>query len=204
MRVCKRLMIVVSCFMLCLSSSISVHASTGSLVYKLEDSFDVANIQVYRVADFVEDSYSLVPEFSDCMSKQERDDFSKMSSDSVLALDVQQNAECLVRIVEEYNIDSYYSSKIEGSFALYDLPLGMYLIVGEMSDSTKVLLPSLIGIPFKEDGMFIYDVVAHAKVGMKPNPGGNTSSQTHMYTYLGVLTLSAFGLFLLLRKEHEA
>ena len=202
LKIFKRVFFFVCCCVLCLSSSISVHASTGSLVYKLNGMDDVCAVRVYRVADYVDDSYILVSDFSEYMSDVDLKAFSKLSSETVVAQDVQKSAERLVSIVKEQNVNAYYSGDVEGSFSLFDLPLGMYLVVGEMKDSSKVLLPSLIGVPF--DGL--YDVVAHAKVGDSIVPESNldTSAQNHMYVYLGLLTVSSFCLFLLLRKKHGA
>ena len=202
MRLFKRLILVVSCFMLCMSSSISVHASTGSLVYKLDEMDDVCAVRVFRVAEFADDSYTVVSDFSKYMSDADLKSFSKLSSETVVAQDVQENAERLVSIAKEQNVNAYYSGDVEGSLSLFDLPLGMYLVVGEMKDSSKVLLPSLIKVPF--DGM--YDVVAYAKVGdsIVPDSKPDTSAQNHMYIYLVLLSVSSLGLFFLLRKKHEA
>ena len=214
----KKFLIVIFCGIFCFTSQLSVLASEqmGSLHFNLKDSNATATVEVYRVADYENGTYVLSEEFSKYMNAKEIELFEHLSTGpDVVADDVERAAKTLLKVTEEENMLTYYKGDIEKELSLFDLPKGMYMVCGTLSNGDEIL-PSLIGIPYwDEEHNLIYDVVAFAKTGAGPGPvvpekpeqkpgGSNTGTQNHYQAYLILLTVSSFGLFILLgKRKHE-
>ena len=207
----RKLCIFLSCCMVCISSQLVVFASekVGSLNLKLNQADQEAEVEIYQVADYINGEYVLNDTFSNFMNAEEIEEFNQLNSDSVVAKTLEENAKVLLKKAEENSVKSYYKEKVKGECSLKDMPLGLYLVVGKMSDKTKEMVPSLIGVPYwNESHELIFDVVAKAKIGdipQKPGEDADTATETHYSLYLVLLTLSSFGLFILLgKRKYEA
>lgn len=216
----KKFLIVIVCGIFCITSQLSVYASEqmGSLHFNLKDSNATATVEVYRVADYENGNYVLSEDFSKYMNAKEIQEFENLSVKKTSAADVEKSARTLSKVAEDKNLISYYAGNVTDALVLYDLPQGMYMVVGTLSNGDEIL-PSLIGVPYwDEEHNLIFDVVAFAKLGAGPGPeipetpenpekpdGTDTGVQSHAKTYAILLTVSSLGLFLLLgKKKHEA
>lgn len=97
----------------------------------------------------------------------------------------------------------------DGKAAFSNLELGLYLLVQtEAADGYEAVVPFLVTVPMKEDGVYLYDVEASPKAELKrelepipappspPTPTGPTLPQTGQLNWpIPVLTVSGLCLF---------
>ena len=205
--------------MVCISSQLLVFASekTGSLHLKMKNSEDVASVEVYQVADYENGDYVLNEAFAEKMDDKEIARFQNLNGKSVKAEVLEENANMFANMIATQDLKAYDKKEVKGELTLSNMPLGMYLVVGNVKNTKQALLPSLFGVPYwNVSHQLVYDVEAFAKVGdqpekpqpkpdqpVKPKPGGsNTATETHFYLYAILLAASSLVLFLMVRKHH--
>ena len=150
-----------------LDTGLTVNAAppdTGSFKIKLKEQEHDIKIAVYKVADYKNGNYELLPEFSE----------GNINLNNIEnASESEQCAREILNIVNKKKTESFAECVIKGEKDFGKMPLGMYLVSQiEREEEKLYITPFLVGIPYWEveigsDGIenktLIYNVISYPK-----------------------------------------